>query len=124
MALTLIENDNAVFLLRRKYAPFKGYWAFPGGVREKGEDIIECALREAREETGLEVQIIRQLDVFLHYNKSNDTLLTVHIFACASPASTAYRLNGESLEGGWFSRDMIVKYNLRLIPQLARYLEL
>ncbi|MCL6500784.1 MAG: NUDIX hydrolase [Candidatus Pacearchaeota archaeon] len=122
VALTLIEHSDSVFLLKRKYGPFRGYWAFPGGVREKGEDIKECALRETKEETGLEVQIIDQLDVFSHYDKKSNLLFKVHIFTCASSESTDYHLNGESSDGGWFNREMIAKRKLKLIPQLVKYL--
>ena len=43
-------------LIRRGKPPSLGLWSFCGGSLEIGETIIECAIREAREETGLELR--------------------------------------------------------------------
>jgi 8-oxo-dGTP diphosphatase len=48
------RNGNAVLLVKRLKAPFKNWYAFPGGFIETGkEDLQECASRELWEETGL-----------------------------------------------------------------------
>ncbi|KAK9816937.1 hypothetical protein WJX72_007207 [[Myrmecia] bisecta] len=44
-----------VLLIKRGKEPNKGMWSFPGGSLELGERICECAVREVREETGLEL---------------------------------------------------------------------
>jgi ADP-ribose pyrophosphatase YjhB (NUDIX family) len=50
----LLEKPKPeVLLIRRGKAPSKGLWSFCGGSLELGETIVECAIREAREETGL-----------------------------------------------------------------------
>ncbi|MGV8085974.1 MAG: NUDIX domain-containing protein [Candidatus Bilamarchaeum sp.] len=48
----LIENGR-ILLVERKFEPFKGYWAIPGGMVELNESAEECAIREMQEETGL-----------------------------------------------------------------------
>src|SRR5271168_3835213 len=61
----VIWRADKVLLIRRGKAPRAGEWGLPGGMQDVGETIIEAALREAREETGLEVTplgIIRALD--------------------------------------------------------------
>ena len=47
-----VRNDE-VLLVRRSKDPFKGHWTAPGGKREPGESLRECAARELLEETGL-----------------------------------------------------------------------
>ncbi len=44
-----------VVLIRRGNPPLEGHWSLPGGVLELGETVAEGVVREAREETGLEV---------------------------------------------------------------------
>jgi 8-oxo-dGTP diphosphatase len=44
-------------LIKRKNNPYKGFWALPGGFIEYGETVEHAAIREAREETGISVDI-------------------------------------------------------------------
>lgn len=50
-----------VLLIERKYMPFKGRWALPGGFVDMEETAEECAYRELNEETGLEIRNLSQL---------------------------------------------------------------
>lgn len=50
-------EDGSIVLIKRKYDPFKGQWALPGGILEGEETIEETAVREAKEETGLDVKL-------------------------------------------------------------------
>lgn len=53
-----------VLLVKRKKDPFKGLWALPGGFLEDEEPLEMGARRELREETGLEVDKLQQLQTF------------------------------------------------------------
>jgi len=58
VALALVEKDGRLLVSRRSAGRvFAGYWEFPGGRIEQGETPEEAAIREVREETGLEVEI-------------------------------------------------------------------
>lgn len=69
-AITLIEREGQVLLTRRAYNPAKGQWTLPGGFVDGDEDPREAAVRECREETGLEVEITGLWD--LYYGKAHD----------------------------------------------------
>ena len=60
-----IEGNNInVLLIKRGNEPFKGLWALPGGFLNPDETAEEGALRELREETGVEAAEVEQLHTF------------------------------------------------------------
>lgn len=52
---TIIWREDKVLLVKRAHAPSAGEWSLPGGKQEWGETIMQAAVREAREETGLDI---------------------------------------------------------------------
>ena len=51
----LIQKENQVLLVQVTYGPNQGLWMLPGGYLEAGESLEEAAIREVKEETGLDV---------------------------------------------------------------------
>lgn len=60
----IILYEGKLVLIRRGSEPFKGRLALPGGFVEKDETVEQAVLREAREETGLDVEIVRLVGVY------------------------------------------------------------
>ena len=58
IALVLIEKNGSFLLIKRKKPLLGLLWAFPGGVQNPGETEEQSAIREAKEETGLDVEIV------------------------------------------------------------------
>jgi 8-oxo-dGTP diphosphatase len=52
-------SDNKILLIKRNTRPFVGFWALPGGRMEPGETIDQTVIREVKEETGLDVKIVK-----------------------------------------------------------------
>lgn len=58
------RRDGSIVLVKRLNPPFKNFYAIPGGFVEYGETVEEAAIREAKEETGLDVRIRRLVGVY------------------------------------------------------------
>ncbi len=63
------RKDGSIVLVKRRNEPFKNFYAIPGGFVEVGETVEEAALREAREETGLEVRLVKLVGVYSDPNR-------------------------------------------------------
>jgi 8-oxo-dGTP diphosphatase len=88
---------QGVLLIERKNAPLG--WALPGGFVEYGESIEQAAVREAREETGLEVELIALLGVYSRPDRDPrfHTMSSVFI---ALPRDVSVLKAGDDA-GGW-----------------------
>lgn len=60
----VVEDEGRILLVRRNHEPHAGCWSFPSGYLDAGEVIEQAAIRETREETGLEVALDRLLGVY------------------------------------------------------------
>ena len=62
---TIIQtSDGGIVLVRRAIDPGYGLWVFPGGYVDRGEEVQAAAVREAREESGLDIRIERLVNVY------------------------------------------------------------
>jgi 8-oxo-dGTP diphosphatase len=60
----IIVHEDRLVLIKRGNEPFKGMYALPGGIVEYGERVEDCVVREIREETGLETEVMNLVGVF------------------------------------------------------------
>ncbi|MBA2691197.1 MAG: NUDIX hydrolase [Rubrobacter sp.] len=61
--------EGGIVLIKRKNEPFEGMWAFPGGFVDIGETVEDAAVREMKEETGLDVELVRLVGVYSEPNR-------------------------------------------------------
>ncbi|MFZ3264888.1 MAG: NUDIX hydrolase [Terriglobales bacterium] len=111
----VIVADGRALLIRRGQAPLLGEWSLPGGVLECGETLREAAIREAREETGLVVEVGEMLGVYERIIRSDDGRVRYHYvlidFLCRAVAGEL-KAASDAAEVGWFSRVELPALNL------------
>jgi ADP-ribose pyrophosphatase YjhB (NUDIX family) len=100
-ATVLIERDGRLLLIRRAIDPGRGQWCFPGGYVDFGEDPASAAVRECREETGLEVDQVTLLDV------SFNGRVIVITYAAQADAASEPRAADDADGVGWFPPDAL-----------------
>ncbi len=77
MGAIILQRDR-VLLVERGKEPLKGYWSLPGGVLECGELLEEGVRREVREETGLEIEPLRVLEIFERIMRDSKGIAEYH----------------------------------------------
>ncbi len=68
----LVVHDGKCLLAERNKENYKGYWVIPGGGVKFGETIQDAAIREIKEETNLDVEIIKLIGYKEIINVSGD----------------------------------------------------
>ncbi len=97
----IIETGGGIVLIKRKNPPYG--WALPGGFVEYGESLEEAAKREAKEETGLDVELVRQFHTYSDPERDErfHTITTVYI----ARAEGTPRAADDAKEAAVFTRD-------------------
>jgi len=100
---TIIRNEaGEIVLVRRAIEPGYGKWVFPGGYVDRGEEVLVAAVREAREETGLEIAIDQLVNVYSYPGRA-----PVIIVYTATLIGGCLACDDESLEARFFAPDAI-----------------
>jgi ADP-ribose pyrophosphatase YjhB (NUDIX family) len=92
---TIIRSPDSkrIVLVKRAIEPGFGKWVFPGGYVDRGEEIREAAIREAKEEAGLEIRIDRLINVYSYRGR-----VPVIIVFAATTIGGALTIDDESSE--------------------------
>lgn len=96
----IIEIESkGIVLIKRKNPPYG--WAIPGGFVDYGESLEEAALREAKEETNLDVELIRQFHTYSDPKRDprHHTISTIYI----AKAEGILQAKDDALEIGFFT---------------------
>ncbi|MEC0373636.1 NUDIX hydrolase [Paenibacillus chibensis] len=100
-AAAVVLNDNNEILLIN--GPKRG-WEIPGGRVEEGESISSAAIRETKEETGIDIEIIKFCGMFQDVKSSVCNTLFL-----GRPVGGEFRTSEESHEIGYFSIEVALK---------------
>jgi len=102
----LVVDRGCVLLVKRAVDPFKGYWDIPGGFLEAGEHPAAGAARELLEETGLSIEPIEVVGLFVD-EYGADKIPTLSIVYHARVKSGTARAASDASEVRWFALDQL-----------------
>ena len=113
----VIINEGKVILVKRGVEPGKGRWSIPGGLVELGETVREATVREAKEETGLDVEIVidRPLDAFDNIDIDEKGGLRYHYILMqflTRLKSGTLKPSSDVVDAKWVPIEEIEKYDL------------
>jgi 8-oxo-dGTP diphosphatase len=93
----IVDDHGRIVLVRRAINPGYGKWVFPGGYVDRGEEVQRAAVREALEETGLDVRLVRLINVYSYSGRT-----PVIVVYAATLLGGALACDDEGLEAKFF----------------------
>ena len=98
----IMINDNKILAAKRGHnMPHSGYWEFPGGKIEDGENEQDCLHREIKEELDCEINITKEIKSFTY--KYADKTIVLKPFICRIKNTLPKAIEHETIE--WLSLD-------------------
>ena len=111
-----VINERGELLLIRRTD--NENWAMPGGAMDIGETIAEAGVRETREETGIECEVVRLVGVYTNprhvmlYTSNDEVRQECSLVFAARPAGGELTTSSESREVRWVAPDEIERYTM------------
>jgi 8-oxo-dGTP diphosphatase len=106
------EGNISVLLIKRKYDPFKGQWAIPGGFVINNESLEEAVERELFEETGIKINYLEQLYTFGKPDRDpRGRVVSIAYFGLVRPDAFKLYASTDAEQAQWF--------NINDLPKLS-----
>ena len=106
----LDEQDLKILLIQRGLEPFQGSWAIPGGFVIADESLEDAALRELKEETGVQDVFLEQLYTFGDVHRDpRRRIVTVAYYALVNLRDHTIKAATDASNAAWFAVDDIPK---------------
>ena len=107
----LVEKDGRFLLGKRNKANANGLWVIPGGGVRYGETIKEAAVREIKEETNLDIELVKAIG-FKEIINLPGNYHTIVFFHLAKPKNSDLKASEDCSEAGFFTIDEIKKMDI------------
>jgi 8-oxo-dGTP diphosphatase len=110
----LIRRGDRYLLIKRAADPDAGLWSIPGGLVEVGERAADAAVREAREETGLDVEVVEILGVVDKIIREGGRVKFHFVIVdyLAEPRGGALEASSDALDAVWVGAEDFPRYEL------------
>lgn len=117
--ILIVIDEGKILFLKRTKPPFEGYWALPGGKIDFGEHPEETAVREIKEETGIDAKVVNIRGVLSEIVKDRKTgEKTGHyvMFICELKPLHTKTKSSEEGELRWFDLDKLEEHKDIIVP--------
>lgn len=114
----VFNNRDEILLIKRGKAPHFGRWMVPGGALEWGETLEQAAVREVREETGIEIELEGFVEIIEAMAPDPEGFHFVIMDYVARERSGTLRAGSDALDAVWVSVPSLPGYDLT--PELLR----
>jgi 8-oxo-dGTP diphosphatase len=104
-------NDGTLLLIQRGQPPAQGMWSLPGGRVEPGESAVDAVVREVREETGLDVRVIREVGTVVR-DAPGGNRYVIEDFLVAMTRDSEPRAGDDASDVGFFDADAMAQLPL------------
>ncbi len=103
-----IIREEKVLMIKENKASVKNKWNFPSGRIEYGEDILDAARREAKEETGYDIRVTGTTGIYNFISSSNHQVILFHFIGEIIGGSLLLDAR-EIIDSKWLSlRDLLI----------------
>jgi 8-oxo-dGTP diphosphatase len=125
-AVTWRVNEGRLELLLIKQFEHKDSWGIPKGHMDAGETLVECALREVREETGVAVRLGARLPDCATYFKNEDKTVVSYLAQPLDPRAEPAHDDPDSevADARWIPIDQLPRIHVYQQPLIAKAIEL
>lgn len=100
LTLCFVVQDSKVLLGMKKRGFGAGRWNGFGGKVQEGENIMDAAIRETKEEAGIDVQDLEEAGILEFTFEGSEDILEVHVFKTSE--FTGEPTEGEEMKPQWF----------------------
>ena len=111
----IVDEQARALLVKRRFEPLAGQWSLPGGAVDVGETLEACVIREMREETGLDVEVGRVIEVFDRIMHDADGRVQYHYvlvdYVCR-PVGGTLTAASDVADAMWVAESALAEFHL------------
>ena len=117
VAIAAVIKDNRILLIKRLRGDYVGMWALPGGKINKNEHLREAAIREIKEESGLDTSFNKFLGIISeHLIENNEVVEHFLLHLCSLDLESSEITKNQEGKLDWFNLDSLEEMKEDIVP--------
>ena len=111
-AIILNEDKTKILLIKRGSKAYYGMWGFVSGKVEWGEEVKETVIREAKEETNLDVEVVKFIGRYYDKRRRHPTKTMICLPHICKVVGGELKAGSDALDARWFSLEEVKNMDL------------